>query len=418
MLSFIEVTAQYSNAVLVAILPHISEFSQKVDLPMPIPITMQQVSRFNCDQRKGEIGGVVFLTNGYMFWYDHGFVSGFEAPDSYYTLQDPNRIPEFYGNLKMNKDEAVAFARASIKKLGYKETAVYADGNPKITIAPRHGTNVIPRYRIEWIEPIADDTAIQIEIDGAKKKLKSMTFLTSNLWREPPKIGVEPKVVPIGQIPDFIKGNPEMEKQFRLLPAPIAATPKNKQALVSAMLVLVSDYAQKLKLPIKLPLTTNDVTSFEGESFEDEVTVKLTSGYRFSYNEGYITQFIAPYAFFSGRIDGQVEDYWNSWNMSEREAIQLARGSIKKLGYSEKQLYFDKKPKIKKPIKIGTHTIPRYLFTWYNETRGKDQEGGLTGEIIVDSATVVEIDAGNKSVKSILTMNKKLARPAPQLEGK
>ena len=136
-----------------------------------------------------------------------------------------------------------------------------------------------------------------------------------------------------------------------MITTPIPATPRDKQLLLSAMLPLVSDYARKLGLPIKLPLTTNDIASFEGESFEDEVTVKLTGGYRFSYNDGYITQFIAPFAFFAGRIDGQVEDYWNSWNVSEREAIQLARDTIKKLGYSEKHLYFDKKPKIKSRLK-------------------------------------------------------------------
>ena len=39
----IRITADYSNAVLVAVLPYVSDFAQKLDLPVPHPITTAHV---------------------------------------------------------------------------------------------------------------------------------------------------------------------------------------------------------------------------------------------------------------------------------------------------------------------------------------------------------------------------------------
>src|SRR5688572_33312826 len=97
MFEILQVTAQYSNAVLVAILPHISDFAQKLELPIPAPVTTNHVAHFRCSPRTDQIGGTVWLTNGYQFGFLSGRVGIFRTPQSYFTLQDPNRIPEFYG---------------------------------------------------------------------------------------------------------------------------------------------------------------------------------------------------------------------------------------------------------------------------------------------------------------------------------
>src|SRR5258706_2889146 len=128
MFEFIQVTAQYSNAVLVAILPQVTELSQKLDLPIPVPVTLEQVERFNCDPHKGQVGGWLRLTNGFDFWYDRGHVTGFESPDSSGSLIGLADLSEFYGSVKMSPKEAVQLARDSLRNLGYSETALYANG--------------------------------------------------------------------------------------------------------------------------------------------------------------------------------------------------------------------------------------------------------------------------------------------------
>lgn len=100
MLSFVQVTAAYSNAVLVAILPQVSDFSQQLDLPVHTPITFGQVARFHCDPRKGQIGGWLKLTNGFEFWYFQGHVNRFASPQCWYRPQEPEAAPSFFGQLK------------------------------------------------------------------------------------------------------------------------------------------------------------------------------------------------------------------------------------------------------------------------------------------------------------------------------
>ena len=79
---YFQVTAGYSNAVLIAILPYVSDFAKKMELPIPLPLTMAQVQQFGCDPHIGEVGGAVTLTNGYEIWFAQGYVQELRKPSS------------------------------------------------------------------------------------------------------------------------------------------------------------------------------------------------------------------------------------------------------------------------------------------------------------------------------------------------
>src|SRR5260370_4903069 len=114
MFGFTQFTATYSNAVLTTLLPVFSDFVKKVDLPMPTPITIQQVERFVPYPQRANIGGgYLVLTNGLELWYSHGHVEGFRTPRSYYHLQGNfnEDVRRFYGPVKPNKDAALQPAR-------------------------------------------------------------------------------------------------------------------------------------------------------------------------------------------------------------------------------------------------------------------------------------------------------------------
>jgi hypothetical protein len=66
-MDLIQITTQYSNSVLVAILPFISSFAQTLHLEMATPVTPAQVAEFRCSPRRGEVGGMLILTNGFCF---------------------------------------------------------------------------------------------------------------------------------------------------------------------------------------------------------------------------------------------------------------------------------------------------------------------------------------------------------------
>src|SRR5437879_1330548 len=101
MLELFQITAQYSNAVLVAIMPYVADFAKRLDLPLAQPVTVAQVASFRCSPRSDHFGGRVTLTNGYEFSFDRGRISQYRSPKSYFSLQEPDRIPEFYGVAKI-----------------------------------------------------------------------------------------------------------------------------------------------------------------------------------------------------------------------------------------------------------------------------------------------------------------------------
>src|SRR5690606_13220126 len=106
-MEIIQMTAAYSNAVLLAIMPHITDVAKNLDLPMIRPVQPPHVERFVCDPRKGSIGGWVTLTNGYKFWFLDGHIDMMASPNCYFHLQDPDEIPRFYGVRRMTEAEAV-----------------------------------------------------------------------------------------------------------------------------------------------------------------------------------------------------------------------------------------------------------------------------------------------------------------------
>ncbi len=168
---FFQVTAAYSNAMLVAVMPYFADFARRLDLPTPQPVAQEQVMRFNCFPRSDHIGGRLILTNGCEFIFDHGRVENFVSPKSYFYLQNPDLIPRVYGPVKISDGQAVAIAHNAIKKLGYTDAALSADRPPEITRPERDHGSYIARYRVRWFDPARGDprqppTSAEFEIDA------------------------------------------------------------------------------------------------------------------------------------------------------------------------------------------------------------------------------------------------------------
>lgn len=146
----IHITAQYSNAVLLVILPHVSDFCQKLDLGVPTPIDINAVASFSCSSDRDNPGGTVYLTNGCAFAFGDGIVDTFfDLRHSFSFRNNKRRIAELSGPSQMDKGEAVEFARATIRKLGYSEVDLFADADPQFIQTPRVvGTNNLPYYTL------------------------------------------------------------------------------------------------------------------------------------------------------------------------------------------------------------------------------------------------------------------------------
>lgn len=84
----IHITATYSNTLLVAILPYVSDCAKKLELPIVQPVTVEQVARFRPSPYKGHMTGAVWLTNGYWFAFTERYVDSFRAPKNWFYELD------------------------------------------------------------------------------------------------------------------------------------------------------------------------------------------------------------------------------------------------------------------------------------------------------------------------------------------
>ncbi len=205
MSDMIHVTMQYSNAVLVALLPHFSDFARKLDLPVPHPITTSHVQRFVTggpviEGHPIDVKGHLVLTNGYEFWYSWGHVTGFSSPRDYYAAQDVDRVPEFFGTLRLDQSEAVALARKALTSVGYAKHLPMLRKNPSEVRGPKnYKHDIIPHYYLVWRSEDRGQGYVKVTIDGEEGLVTSLSVSATNLWRTPPPID----------------GVPEMESQYR-----------------------------------------------------------------------------------------------------------------------------------------------------------------------------------------------------------
>lgn len=350
MFELVQVTAQYSNAVLVAILPHISDFARKLDLPVPMPITVHQVAQFKCWPVKNEVGGPVTLTNGLWISYLHGHVTGFRTPLSYYNLQDAREIPRFYGELRLDKEQALQMARSTITNLGYTLVETFTDQEPLIEMPPRFGDKVVPHYRFDWNDPVFGTTAVSVEIDAGRKVVQAMNLQSPYLRRNNPKIAIEPRLAKAS-------ANPK-----------ISATESNQ--FVAAILPKISGFARKLDIAFQYPLTGSQIDRIVFVSRDVDIRIRLTNGYWFRAQRGFITEFNAPDSVY-GRQPPALEpsrrpvaDFLGQWRLNEKDAIALVHDSIRKLGYKIEDFAADRKPDVLKPKQVGKYIVPRYYFRW------------------------------------------------------
>lgn len=193
--SFFHVTSQYSNAVLVAILPYVNDCAERLNLAVPRPVRAESVRSFVCDSRVGECGGWITLTNGHEFWFSHGIVDTYESPRDYFSLQNAEEIPLFFGKYKMSRNEAVVMATAAGQWLGGAKIGI-SRFQPKVVAASSVGTNTLPFFRVEWeiVDGTTSTAMISVIIDAERKQIVKFFRAGQKLWMPPPKLDIVPEL--------------------------------------------------------------------------------------------------------------------------------------------------------------------------------------------------------------------------------
>jgi len=399
MFEFVEITAQYSNAVLVAVMPYLTDFAQKLNLPLQTPVTPAMVQHFKCDARRGHVGGLITLTNLSQFTFLDGRVCIYRSPRSFYSCQDPGRISEFYGTVKIKQQAALRIARGTIKKMGYTERIFHAETAPKITPPEKIGYHVVPRYLFQWLDPnwqgskTVMPALLTVEVNASDGQIEMVTICNNQTQRPGPKVDVEPP------LRDGANRSALRADEGR----PTAPVSKAfADAFLVAILPQVSEFILKAGLSIPTPLTTNQVdmsqvfcSTYRGQPLAQ---VYLSNGDRFNYEHGYVHAFYAHDVFYQVQKVGRVEDFLGRKNMATNAAIALARSTLERLGYTGKspRLGFGA------PIFVGTDKFTRYFVHFH---RPEDNSW----------IAAFEIDLGDKAIKSIYIDDPSLYRDPPEV---
>lgn len=198
LLQMVHMTAAYSNAVLVAILPHVNDFAKKMDLPIPLPITLNDVSKFNCDPLQSHIGGGIWLTNKYLFSFENGIVVNYRAPDNFFFDESfPIPMQKYSGKDNMTTNDAIELARDSLKKLGYDPKDLHTDVVPFSLQGSfnMHDGHHVPYCEIRWIKESDDDNSYAtFQINMQTKQVVGLSVISRKIWKINPQVDVIPEL--------------------------------------------------------------------------------------------------------------------------------------------------------------------------------------------------------------------------------
>jgi hypothetical protein len=410
----LQVTAAYSNAVLLAIMPHVADFAKKLELPISQPVNASQVAYFRCSPRSDHVGGRLVLTNGYEFVFDNGGIRSYESPLSYYSLQDPNLIPKLFGPVKLTEELAVRIAHNAIKKLGYTDEMLSAGSPPQITPPPLVRKNYVPRYRIRWLDPTRGGggpgnlpTSAEFEVDATTGQIQMLKILSPNTWQDDPKVDIHPPA--IGKSPETIyRGGRKMY--------PVSQAFSN--AFLTAIISQCNAYVQSGDFQPKFLVTASEVnkSSYICSLVDNDpmASFNLKNGAHFDYRHGQVIGFYAPDVMeLPGREwpypiqerERFQKKFYGPINMTTNEVVVLVRKTIQKLGYSETTLHVDEPPSMWGPSWWGTNQIARCTVQWHEPNEGAIQ-------------VQAEVDLTTKTVKSLYIndhANTKIWRSPPDI---
>lgn len=191
-------TAAWSNAVLVAVLPHFSDFSKNLNLPIPLPITTNQVAQFVPPRVMDQFAAKAVLTNGYVLFYFNGMVNGFSSPGDWYEIQDIDLEGRFVGKDRITMKEAIDLARRTFVKAGH----TLAEANmekPPIEIEPSLDLSHyghIPWCKLRWRSSQSETNvnryySVEFDIDMKEKRVAKMLVFGMKFWRPLPNLNPE-----------------------------------------------------------------------------------------------------------------------------------------------------------------------------------------------------------------------------------
>jgi hypothetical protein len=385
----VQITPEYKEAALQASLPLFSEFAQKLQLPVPHPLTRSDIVNYGMvpiQKTNGEVDQIFIETKqGFSFDIFFGVVRSFSWPNSYRALQNIHEISNFFGTVKIPRKQAVQSARQTLNEIGIPLADVFAEQEPQIEV-PTWGTNTIARYIIKWRDPRGSDdgpVTAEAEVNAETGQVENFRFSPANGLKKPgPKVNVTPPL-----------GHGTFDS---MLPPPV--NPDYAWKLIPIMFKAVDEYAQKLSLPVPHPLNTNNVALVEIHNNEGwpHAEIELTNGWRFVYRHTMVNGYYAPDNLFaSDNRKIHIKDFEGKWDLTTNQAIEVVRQAMAKLNYPTNLVHMDFAPSVYAAAVAKEH-IPRLRFEWYYSPQGELQSR-LEAEVNTDTGKLESLYYDDKA---------------------
>jgi hypothetical protein len=186
------VNPEYAWKLIPLMFAAIDEYAQILSLPIPRPLTTNNVSRIAIYNNDGWPHAEVTLTNGWRFVYRHTMVNGYHAPDNFFDSDNRQiHIRDFDGRWNLTTNQAIEVVRRAIAKLDYPTNHVHMDFTPNVLTAVVDKQH-IPRLLFEWYYPTNGDlqSRLEAEVNADNGKLESLYYDDKAYWNTRPPIDV------------------------------------------------------------------------------------------------------------------------------------------------------------------------------------------------------------------------------------
>jgi hypothetical protein len=167
--------------------------------------------------------------------------------------------------------------------------------------------------------------------------------------------------------------------------------------LLPRLLEVAPTALDRFELQIPSPLSTNQIACYRLASFGwcAKTDLIFTNGAAMQFMGTRVVGIRQPDFFFERtREKTHAKDFAGIWNMTEEEALLLARKRFRELVGQSELIPVEEEPEsVLKPTLIGTNiTIPRVMFIWTFRHEGTD---------VVKGNARVEVDTDKKRITSM-----------------
>lgn len=186
------VNPEYARQIIPIMLQAIEDYSRTLSLPVPRPLTTDDVARVEIHDNVGWPHAEITLTNGWRFIYRHTMVNGFYSPHNLFDSDNRKiHFEEFEGKWNFTTNQAIEFVRRAMARLDYPTNHVHM-GAPSHLFAASVGKEQIPRLKFQWYYSVDDDlqSKIEAEVNTENGRLESLYYDDKAYWDSRPAIDV------------------------------------------------------------------------------------------------------------------------------------------------------------------------------------------------------------------------------------